>query len=262
MTSRRAATRAAPTRPVSAAVTFGRPRPEPGGLAVNCRNSRVRLAAVCVPLTAVVLLAACERPTAPDAAEPSEPVAGNVTEKRVLAEADSGDNWLVNGGRFSGEHFSPQSRISQENVGDLGLAWATDIPSPIGLSAEPLAIDGVAYLTGHPERRLRPRCRRAARSCGSSTRRSGSTWGSATPSGRAGTGAPPCGRDASTSVRATAGSSRSTRPSARRSGKRQVCDPTEGMGPGDHRCAPRRGRPGLHGLRGIGHRRARFRDRI
>ena len=115
---------------------------------MNCRNSRVRLAAVCVPLTAVVLLAACERPTAPDAAEPSEPVAGNVTEKRVLAEADSGDNWLVNGGRFSGEHFSPQSRISQENVGDLGLAWATDVPSPIGLSAEPLVVDGVAYLTG------------------------------------------------------------------------------------------------------------------
>ena len=115
---------------------------------MNRRNSCVRRAAVCVPIVAALLLAACERPTVPESAEPAGLVAGNVTESRVLAEADSGDNWLVNGGRFSGEHFSPQSRISQENVGDLGLAWATDIPSPIGLSAEPLAIDGVVYLTG------------------------------------------------------------------------------------------------------------------
>ena len=115
---------------------------------MNCRNSSVRRVAVCVPVVAALLLAACEPPTAPETAEPAGPVAGNVTESRVLAEADSGDHWLVNGGRFSGEHFSPQARISEENVGELGLAWATDIPSPIGLSAEPLVIDGVVYLTG------------------------------------------------------------------------------------------------------------------
>ena len=108
---------------------------------MRCRN-------LCIPTAAVLLLAGCEPPTAPDATQAPEPAAGNVTESRVLAEADSGDNWLVNGGRFSGEHFSPQSRISDENVGELGLAWATDIPSPIGLSAEPLVVDGVAYLTG------------------------------------------------------------------------------------------------------------------
>ena len=108
---------------------------------MRCRN-------LCIPTAAVLLLAGCEPPTAPDATQAPEPAAGNVTESRVLAEADSGDNWLVNGGRFSGEHFSPQSRISDENVGELGLAWAADIPSPIGLSAEPLVIDGVVYLTG------------------------------------------------------------------------------------------------------------------
>ncbi len=108
---------------------------------MRCRN-------LCIPTAAVLLLAGCEPPTAPDATLAPEPAAGNVTESRVLAEADSGDNWLVNGGRFSGEHFSPQSRISDENVGELGLAWATDVPSPIGLSAEPLVIDGVVYLTG------------------------------------------------------------------------------------------------------------------
>ena len=66
----------------------------------------------------------------------------------MLAEENSGENWLVNGGRFSGEHFSPLSQINAENVSKLGLAWGVDIPSPIGLSAEPLVIDGVIYLTG------------------------------------------------------------------------------------------------------------------
>ena len=63
-----------------------------------------------------------------------------MTEARVLEEANTGENWLVNGGRFSGEHFSPLAQISDGNVAQLGLAWATDIPSPIGLSAEPLVI--------------------------------------------------------------------------------------------------------------------------
>ncbi|MCY4564052.1 MAG: PQQ-dependent dehydrogenase, methanol/ethanol family [Gammaproteobacteria bacterium] len=72
---------------------------------------------------------------------------GNVTQARVLGEVDSGENWLVNGGRFTGEHFSPLDEINDGNAEELGLAWFADIPS-FTLSAEPLVIDGVAYLTG------------------------------------------------------------------------------------------------------------------
>ena len=54
---------------------------------------------------------------------------GNLTEERVLAERDSGESWLVNGGRFSGEHYSPLGQISERNVASLGLAWTADIPS-------------------------------------------------------------------------------------------------------------------------------------
>ena len=64
----------------------------------------------------MLLLAGCDRPTAP-----AEPVVGNVTENRVLAEADSGDHWLVNGGRFGGEHFSPQ--VYHITDIRLRLAW-------------------------------------------------------------------------------------------------------------------------------------------
>ena len=72
---------------------------------------------------------------------------GDVTEARVLAEAESGANWLVNGGRFSGEHFSPLKQITAGNVDQLGLAWFADIDS-FTLVAEPIVVDGVIYLSG------------------------------------------------------------------------------------------------------------------
>src|SRR5262245_18185065 len=71
---------------------------------------------------------------------------GNVTQARVLADASRGDNWLVNGGNFESQHFSPLKSITDRNVGRLALAWAVDVPSPMGLSAEPIVVDGVIYL--------------------------------------------------------------------------------------------------------------------
>ena len=71
---------------------------------------------------------------------------GNVTQARVLADAGRGDNWLVNGGNFESQHFSPLKSITDQNIGRLGLAWAVDVPSPMGLSAEPIVVDGVVYL--------------------------------------------------------------------------------------------------------------------
>src|SRR6476646_1237501 len=63
--------------------------------------------------------------------------AGTVTRARVLAEADRGDNWLVNGGNFESQHFSSLTSITDRNVSGLGLAWALPIDSRMGLSAEP-----------------------------------------------------------------------------------------------------------------------------
>ena len=81
-------------------------------------------------------------------AESKRSSAGHVTEARVLNESDSGENWLVNGGRFTGEHFSPLEQVNEKNVHELGLAWATTLPSPMGLVAEPIVVDGVVYLSG------------------------------------------------------------------------------------------------------------------
>ena len=74
-------------------------------------------------------------------------LSGDVTEERVARETRSGENWLVNGGRFSGEHYSPLTQIDDSNVARLGLAWVTDIPS-FTMAAEPLVVDGVVYLSG------------------------------------------------------------------------------------------------------------------
>jgi quinohemoprotein ethanol dehydrogenase len=73
---------------------------------------------------------------------------GKVTNERVLEESATGENWLLKGGNFHGEHYSPLSQVNEENVADLGLAWATDLPVPDGISATPIVVDGVIYLSG------------------------------------------------------------------------------------------------------------------
>jgi quinohemoprotein ethanol dehydrogenase len=72
---------------------------------------------------------------------------GNVTDARVLAESPKGDNWLVKGGSFKQQQFSPLRQITDQNVGKLGLAWASEIDSPMGLASEPIVVDGVIYLS-------------------------------------------------------------------------------------------------------------------
>jgi quinohemoprotein ethanol dehydrogenase len=74
--------------------------------------------------------------------------ADDVTQKRVLDESASGENWFLKGGNFRGEHFSPLAGITEQNVAELGLAWASNLPVPDGISATPIVVDGVIYLSG------------------------------------------------------------------------------------------------------------------
>ncbi len=76
---------------------------------------------------------------------PREP-AGNVTDARVAADT-SGDNWLVKGGGFAQQQFSPLRQITDQNVGKLGLAWVAEFNEPMGLVAEPIVVDGIIYLS-------------------------------------------------------------------------------------------------------------------
>ncbi len=73
--------------------------------------------------------------------------AGNVTEARVAAEESDGVNWMINGGDFESQHFSPLKQINNQNAGDLGLAWYLDIDSAMGIVSEPIVVDGIAYVS-------------------------------------------------------------------------------------------------------------------
>jgi quinohemoprotein ethanol dehydrogenase len=78
--------------------------------------------------------------------------AGDVTDARVLAEAPQGRNWLVLGGNFGSQHYSPLRQIDAGNVGRMGLAWVLDIDSPMGLATEPIVVDGTIYATASLDR--------------------------------------------------------------------------------------------------------------
>src|SRR5260370_35593506 len=67
---------------------------------------------------------------------------GNVTQARVLAEAGHGDNWLVNGGTFESQHFSPLKSITDQNIGGLGLGLELRGPRDSGRSPGPVVADG------------------------------------------------------------------------------------------------------------------------
>ena len=99
-------------------------------------------------LLSLAAAVACERDAEPTGSQKLPPdAAGQVSTSRLEAETNVGENWLVKGGRLTGEHFSPLSQINADNVKKLGLAWTANIPSPIGLVAEPIVVDGVIYLS-------------------------------------------------------------------------------------------------------------------
>src|SRR5258708_12897386 len=72
--------------------------------------------------------------------------AGDVTEARVTAETP-GDNWLVKGGSFAQQQFSPLKEINDKNVAHLGAAWITEMDAPMALAAEPTVVDGVTHVS-------------------------------------------------------------------------------------------------------------------
>jgi quinohemoprotein ethanol dehydrogenase len=88
-------------------------------------------------LAVALALAACN----------SQPEAGNVTEARLLAAKDNGDDWLSHGRTYAEQRFSPLTDINDANVGQLSLAWAVELDTNRGQEATPIVVDGVMYLT-------------------------------------------------------------------------------------------------------------------
>jgi quinohemoprotein ethanol dehydrogenase len=80
---------------------------------------------------------------------PSPPASADtgVTRSRLLAATQDTSNWLSYGRDYHEQRFVPLDQINDANVGQLGLAWHADLPTPDGFSATPLVIDGRIYMT-------------------------------------------------------------------------------------------------------------------
>src|SRR5256712_3192362 len=72
---------------------------------------------------------------------------GDVNESRIMADAATGINWLVNGSTNDSKHFSPLKQINDQNVANLGLAWYLDYDGLMGVVSEPIVVDGVIYVS-------------------------------------------------------------------------------------------------------------------
>lgn len=67
--------------------------------------------------------------------------------KKTLSADSNTSDWLLRGRNYAEQNFSPLNQINDGNVAKLGLLWSLDIPSKDGLSATPIVVDGVAYLS-------------------------------------------------------------------------------------------------------------------
>ena len=66
---------------------------------------------------------------------------------RLIAANAEPENWMGHARTYDEQRYSPLTKISDQNIKDLGLAWSVDLPTYRGLEASPLVIDGIMYTT-------------------------------------------------------------------------------------------------------------------
>ncbi|MDJ0921113.1 MAG: PQQ-dependent dehydrogenase, methanol/ethanol family [Henriciella sp.] len=100
---------------------------------------------------ASLILTACGGPPGTpqvDLSETSpEEAFANVTDERLLNARATPEEWLSYGGTYDEQRHSYLTRISTENVADLGVAWTYDLATSRGVESTPIVVDGVMYVT-------------------------------------------------------------------------------------------------------------------
>lgn len=74
--------------------------------------------------------------------------ADEVDDRRLRAAAKDHADWLTYGLNYNEDRYSLLTQIGKNNIAELGLAWAFDLPSTRGIQATPLAVNGILYFTG------------------------------------------------------------------------------------------------------------------
>ncbi|MDJ0786383.1 MAG: PQQ-dependent dehydrogenase, methanol/ethanol family [Myxococcota bacterium] len=94
---------------------------------------------------------AVEAPAAEASAEQASAAAvpgATVDDARLVGAGEEPGTWLSYGRTYSEQRYSPLTRITDANVGQLGLAWSFETGTKRGLEATPIVVDGVIYTTG------------------------------------------------------------------------------------------------------------------
>ncbi len=81
-----------------------------------------------------------------EAAETARPAAAVGTARLLAADAEPG-SWMTHGRTYSEQRFSPLSRVTTDNVDELGLAWSFDLETERGVESTSIVVDGVMYAT-------------------------------------------------------------------------------------------------------------------
>ncbi|MBL4718436.1 MAG: PQQ-binding-like beta-propeller repeat protein, partial [Erythrobacter sp.] len=72
---------------------------------------------------------------------------GGIDTVRLVNAGDDPANWITHGGSYAEQRFSPLNQIDRDSVGELGLAWFSDMDTARGQEATPLVMDGKLYVT-------------------------------------------------------------------------------------------------------------------
>lgn len=97
------------------------------------------------------LVAGCdgvELATPSQAADKRRELAPLVTGERIVAADREPGSWMSHGRTYDEQRFSPLTKINDQNVSKLGLAWTYKLDVDRATEATPIVVDGVMYVTG------------------------------------------------------------------------------------------------------------------
>ena len=84
---------------------------------------------------------------APQLDSPSTKQGVPVDGRRLRAADNEPENWMTYGRTYREQRFSSLTKINDQNIKQLGVAWYFDLDTRRGQEATPLVIDGVMYFT-------------------------------------------------------------------------------------------------------------------
>ncbi len=97
----------------------------------------------------VSALSGCQKKDAPKGSEAHiDDVTSAIDDDALTNAQDAPGDWTSYGLNYKEDRFSPLTQINKDNVGQLSLAWSTDLGTNRGIEATPLVVDGIMFLSG------------------------------------------------------------------------------------------------------------------